>query len=776
MITFRNFPKNYQLIFDAISDPVFLIAKSGEIHDFKGKHPHTFFVRSGELIGTKITELLPETASKSIMNAIERAFQTQEVHRLTYVLPKNGAESTYEIRVIAILKANMAVMIIRKIPALQEMANEARDSEPRFNTLMESAPVGMLLYHEDRFVMLNQRAVAMLGAKEKAEIQGRGLSDFLLPEQQPAVQTRIKRMLHEALGDQSNLQLTLRGVDGKLRNIELIGNPTTFKGSPALQMTLIEIAHPPRRDVEKSGRIMELEAIESLVLALEGDIDFKSMLSTVLDKTLNALNLSDGAISLFLNTTNKPSHQVTAGWMRKLSRIPIKLDQTLTGEVLQSDNTRIIDSLEHSNPEFAEIMPEGWGLIGAPIQASGKTIGVMWASFEPSRQLQTDEMKTFDVMTRLAGTIISRMHLYQQTLWELDQTQAQYAIDRAVASLYDIDPMQEVICEQGCKFLPADAVSLLLYQSHTMSLVYGDSSGFYQTLPSNLEVQMGEGPAGQAALDKNTVYIENLESAVSKCHRYETFIKEGFLSYLAVPLVVKGELKGVLEIFHRQPFDYDAGFEQRVESLAHQAGIAIDNLQLYDQLKRNNQELLLTYETSIEDLAEAQDMSDQDTEGHTLRVTLLTLKLARKMGVDEDELVHIRRGAMLHDMGRINIPDSILGKEGPLTDEEWEVMQKHPDNAFKMLSPIAYLRRAIDIPYCHHEKWDGTGYPRGLKGTEIPLAARIFAVADVYDALTSDRPYRDAWPHKKALEHIQQGAGSHFDPQVVEAFMKVVSS
>ena len=144
------------------------------------------------------------------------------------------------------------------------------------------------------------------------------------------------------------------------------------------------------------------------------------------------------------------------------------------------------------------------------------------------------------------------------------------------------------------------------------------------------------------------------------------------------------------------------------------------------------------------------------------------------MGVSAQELVQIRRGALLHDIGKMGIPDRVLLKPDPLTDEEWELMRLHPIYAFQMLKPIAYLDGAINIPYCHHEKWDGTGYPRGLKGEEIPLGARIFSIVDVYDALTSDRPYRSGWPKDKALSHIQGLCGTHFDPCVVEAFLKLV--
>jgi len=210
-----------------------------------------------------------------------------------------------------------------------------------------------------------------------------------------------------------------------------------------------------------------------------------------------------------------------------------------------------------------------------------------------------------------------------------------------------------------------------------------------------------------------------------------------------------------------------------MEALAGQAAIAIDNATLFDDLQRSNVELALAYDTTLEGWSRALDLRDKETEGHTQRVAEMTLKLARAMGFSEDELVQVRRGALLHDIGKMGVPDAILLKPGKLTDEEWEIMRRHPVYAYKLLRPIAYLRPALDIPYFHHEKWDGTGYPRGLKGAQIPLAARLFAVVDVWDALRSDRPYRRGWPEEKVRDHIRSLAGTHFDPQVVEEFLSL---
>ena len=182
----------------------------------------------------------------------------------------------------------------------------------------------------------------------------------------------------------------------------------------------------------------------------------------------------------------------------------------------------------------------------------------------------------------------------------------------------------------------------------------------------------------------------------------------------------------------------------------------------------------MTYDMTLKGWSRALDMRDKETEGHSERVTEMSVQLARMMHVADDELEHIRRGALLHDMGKIGIPDAVLLKPGPLTPEEWVIMRTHPERAYELLIPIPYLHRSLDIPYCHHERWDGEGYPRRLKGEQIPLAARIFAVVDVYDALRSDRPYRPGWSKEQTIAHIKQRIGNHFDPAVVDVFLRLV--
>lgn len=194
------------------------------------------------------------------------------------------------------------------------------------------------------------------------------------------------------------------------------------------------------------------------------------------------------------------------------------------------------------------------------------------------------------------------------------------------------------------------------------------------------------------------------------------------------------------------------------------------------QLELALRTLQSTYDTTIEGWVHALDLRDKETEGHTRRVTEMTMQLALAMGISEELTAHYRRGALLHDVGKLGIPDAILHKRGPLTDEELGVLRKHPEYAYQWLAPIEYLRPALDIPYCHHEKWNGSGYPRGLRGEQIPLAARMFALIDVWDALLSERPYKQAWSVDQAAQYIHSQKNIHFDPMIADIFLETFAS
>jgi putative nucleotidyltransferase with HDIG domain len=358
---------------------------------------------------------------------------------------------------------------------------------------------------------------------------------------------------------------------------------------------------------------------------------------------------------------------------------------------------------------------------------------------------------------------------------QLEQLAALRSIDLVITSSVDLSQNLSVILDHVRKNLNIDAASVLLLNPHTQLLEFAAGIGFKTSAIQHTRLGIGEGLAGYAVQRRGVVHVPNLKNRKTGLLRSLEFNNENFIVYYAVPLIAKGQVLGVLEIFNRAALSADEDWMNFLNTLAGQAAIAIDSAVMFKDLQRSNIDLTLAYDKTIDGWSRALDLRDKETEDHTHRVTELTLRLARRMGLPDAELIHIRRGAKLHDIGKVAMPDDILFKPGPLTEAEWSVMQRHPLIAAEMLKPISYLDPALPIPRHHHEKWDGSGYPDGLTGESIPLAARLFAFADVYDALTSDRPYRRAWLKKDALDHIRKNSGTHFDSSITPVFMEMMT-
>jgi PAS domain S-box-containing protein/putative nucleotidyltransferase with HDIG domain len=373
----------------------------------------------------------------------------------------------------------------------------------------------------------------------------------------------------------------------------------------------------------------------------------------------------------------------------------------------------------------------------------------------------------------IARDITTRTASKEQIQRQVHYLSALSGIDKVIAANFDLELSLSQILNHIVKELSVDAADFLIFNPSRQLLEFYAARGFHSRVIRNTQLHLGESYAGRAAQQRQIIHISNLKTTTDT-ELFETIISEdSFISYFALPLQMKGEIKGVLEIFNRTLLEPDAEWYDFLNTLAGQASIAIEIATLFESLQHSNNELTLAYNATIEGWSHALDLRDKETEGHTRRVTELAMKLSRAFGLSEAELIQIRWGALLHDIGKMGVPDSILHKPGPLSEDEWVVMKKHPTFAYEMLAPIKYMRLALDIPYYHHEKWDGTGYPFGLIGPQIPLVARIFAVVDVWDALHSDRPYRSAWAEEKVREHIMNSSGTHFDPQVVNIFMQL---
>jgi len=352
---------------------------------------------------------------------------------------------------------------------------------------------------------------------------------------------------------------------------------------------------------------------------------------------------------------------------------------------------------------------------------------------------------------------------------QLKRLDSLHDIDVSIIESTDIDIPMKIILEQVVRQLQVDAADVRLNNpsGQTFSLGFSTKSGEIKCLETCKEI------AHNVIVDQNDLCLVYPMDGVYSAQAKDLHALFGFSEYCAIPLSAKGDSLGVLEVYIKDNPKKDDNWFDFLIALAGQASIAINNYNLFHNLKRMNQELINTYDATIEGWSRALDMRDNETEGHSLRVAEMTYRLAIALKVPEEDLVNIRRGALLHDIGKLGIPDRILLKPSKLTEEEFEMMKKHTQYGFDLLSPIRYLLPAIPIPYCHHERWDGTGYPQGLKGEQIPLSARIFAIVDVWDALANDRPYRKKWPHEKIVAYLRSLSGIQFDPKVVDAFMEL---
>jgi putative nucleotidyltransferase with HDIG domain len=359
----------------------------------------------------------------------------------------------------------------------------------------------------------------------------------------------------------------------------------------------------------------------------------------------------------------------------------------------------------------------------------------------------------------------SRRNLHKK----LAQLEKLAVISVTLNSTIDLDRLVKFIITSAAELLDCEAVSMLLYNYEKASLYFAESSTPDVKKLAETFVPLEGSLAGVIFTENKPLILNHVERDprhYSSAARHVNFKTH---SLLGVPMRFQDQIIGVLEALNkRKKRIFSQDDLEILQVIASQAAVAIQNAKLVRDLQD-------AYNSTLEGWSSALDLRDQETSGHSLRVAEMTINLAREMGITADLLPVFRQGALLHDIGKMGIPDNILLKPGPLTDAEWIIMRQHPDKAYKLLFPIAYLRPALDIPYCHHERWDGKGYPRGLQGEQIPLSARIFTVVDVWDALCSDRPYRETWSREKSQAYILNESGKAFDPAVVQAFLHLIN-
>lgn len=405
-----------------------------------------------------------------------------------------------------------------------------------------------------------------------------------------------------------------------------------------------------------------------------------------------------------------------------------------------------------------------------PLFHEGRVIGLIGLLSRQTDYFKPGALAWINVLT----SIISDS-FFQQESSRRDQEVLEHSISRILQASLDVQDPLPVVLALLADMVKADVITALRYNLSQQRFDLLTAHGLSAQTIAKLKLYFDTGLSGQIAKDRQPIWIEDMLHPSADMHPISQLAEEGFQSYLSLPLIGHNDFLGVLEFVWRKTPEiqsWDTGFLERITE---QIALTMERSSIVRDLRRSSEGLVSTYNAMIEGLSRALELRDIETQGHTRRVSVLMMRFEEHMHIQSSQWDAIKQGALLHDIGKLGIPDAILLKPGSLTQQERRVMQQHAIYGYNILAPITNLRQTLDIALYHHERWDGSGYPYGLTGEQIPLVARLFAVVDVFDALTSDRPYRPAWSHNQTVEYLKEQAGRLFDPKLVKLFLEIVN-
>ncbi|MCI0475612.1 MAG: PAS domain S-box protein, partial [Anaerolineales bacterium] len=756
----------YHTQFEASMDAIFVETLEGKVLDCNDAACKMLGYSKAELTALTVADLVPEQVAQTLPAVITKELTTGGIFVEAFNKRKNGQMFPCEVstRFVTIDGGSRVIAFVRDITERKRAEDARRAAEASYRDLFENVPDGV--YRSTlagKFLTVNPALVQIFGYASTEELLAADIPHdfFYQPETR---QAWIEEILQK--GELRNVEATVKRKDGQpivvLENCRVIRDAQG--AAMYLEGTLSDITEIKQRE-------REIQAVAAVSAALRAATTRNEMLPIILDQVQQFLN-SD---ALSLNTrdplTGETVIELARGKWAFATGTRIPPQQGIAARVLDSRQPYLTNDLQN-DPLFywKNLIGDLRGYIGMPLIVQDRAIGVL--SIGCHYAIAPEQVNVLKAIADIAASALHRATLHEKTEQRLQHLVALRTVDQTINASLDLRFTLDVLLDQTVTQLRVDAADVLLRPPAFQTLDYVAGRGFRTKEIERLSLRLGEGYAGKVALERRTLTIRNL-AASQETGRATILAGEGFVAYCGVPLIAKGQVTGVLEVFHRAPFIADPDWINLLEMLAGQAALAIDNARLFENLQRSSANLVQSYDATIEGWSRALELRDPVTEGHTRRVAELTEQLARAVGIGEAELVHLRRGALLHDIGKIAVPDHILLKETGLTEDEWVIMRRHPEFAYELLRPIPYLQPALDIPHYHHEKWDGSGYPRGLQGEAIPLPARILALVDVWDALRSDRPYRAAWGDGLARECVRAQAGTHFDPNLVERFLKL---
>ena len=769
-------------LFNSMQDLVLVLDMEGVYKKIAPTHHASLYRPAQELLGMSLGEVFPPDEARQFKRVIQTVLKTGETQRIEYKLVIQERPVWFESS-ISPLSGDRVVWVARDVTdrKISEAVMHLQSSA------LNAAANAILITARDGTIEWLNHAFTVLTGYTAGEALGRKPGELVKSGKHEAA---FYRQMWETIlaGEVWHGEMTNRRKDGGLYSEEQTITPLRGPDGEITQFIAIKQDISERKQdeeaIQRKSRIQEWLAAFSR--ALSASLDLVEIYRMADEHLKEMVDCSNVGITLI----DTKEETLKAAYINPESvSVDPHLFPPLKYKEQPSTNARsnailnkravIVHSLETERKSVGGLLVGGeqepQSAIYLPMVIEDQVIGLLELQSYREQAYKQEDLEWLRVAAHQLGLTVQNARLFHWAHQRLEELTAVHAIDSAVTAHLGLQQTFEILVEQAITRLEVDAAAILLFDADRQELNYAYGRGFRSAIIEQTRLRLGEGLAGQAALERRLVQSCNIQQEEGEFIRSEAWRAEGFIAYFSSPLLVEGIVIGVLEVFQRSPLSPDEDWLRFLKILAGQAAIAIDSNRLFESLRTANAEILNAYEATIEGWSQAMDLRDEETEGHTRRVTEITVSLARRVGMGEQDLVHMRRGALLHDIGKLGVPDHVLLKAGPLTGEEWELMRKHPVNAYRLLEQNAFLQPALDIPYCHHEKWDGTGYPRGLKGEEIPLPARIFAVVDVWDALTSERPYRGAWSQREALEYIREQSGRHFDPEISAAFIQLVT-
>ena len=673
------------------------------------------------------------------------------------------------------------IIFVEDITPQKQALEKIQESEAKFRTIVEQTPaITYIAALDDHSTTLyiSPQIEEIIGISPQEHKENYDIwYEQLHPEDRERVLATIIKS-HQT-GNRNICEYRMFTKDGKVVWFRDVADLVKNEAGEALflQGLMIDITDHKQSDEKIKKYVSRIESLLEIGKAISSTLDLNKILDIMIIELRKYCPYDSISVQLFQGQYLELI--ACHGFKRPQDIIGIKLPMD-TGlpnyGILKSKEPLAVEDMwleyplaknEVSKYDVDEI--HSW--LGVPLISKDNVVGMFSLDRSTVKPFSEEEIRMASAIAGHAALAIENAKLYNEADQRLNKLKSLQLIDHAITSSFDIKIMLNVILEQVIIHLEVDAADVLIFDPYQANLVYAAGKGFRTDNIKDTRLRIGEGYSGRAALERKQIHISDLAAANPPLAKDSRIAGEGFVSFYVLPLIAKGEIKGVLETFQRSRLNPTPEWMDDLKTFGGQAAIAIDNTRLFDNLMRTNMDLTLAYDATIEGWSKIIEIRSGETEGHTQQVTEITIQLARMMGMSEEKINHARRGALLHDFGKLSIPDAILLKKDKLTDEEWLVVKQYPEFAFNMLSKIDYLRPALNIPYCHHERWDGSGYPRGLKGEEIPLAARIFAVINVWDGLRHGRPYREAWDEEKTLAFILDNSGKYFDPFVVQTFM-----